>query len=103
MAKMRPPKIAGKPVPVLANDQIGVLLAGCSGKDFYNRRDAAIIRLFLDTGTRLEGMGDMRYNSENPELSDADLRSRVVRISAKGPPRVGSDHRGQDSRSGDAS
>lgn len=31
-------------------------LADCSGKDFPNRRDCAIIRLFLDTGMRLEGM-----------------------------------------------
>lgn len=84
MAKMRPPKIPEKPVPVLSDEEIRLLLAGCSGKDFRNRRDAAIIRLFLDTGMRLEGMGGLRYNSENPELSDVDLRSRVVRITAKG-------------------
>lgn len=46
---------------MLADDQIRLLLAGYSGKDFGNRRDAAIIRLFLDTGTRLEGMGGLRY------------------------------------------
>jgi len=84
MAKMRPPKIPEKPVPVLSDEEIRVLLADCSGKDFRNRRDAAIIRLFLDTGMRLEGMGGLRYNAEDPELSDVDLRSRVVRITAKG-------------------
>jgi site-specific recombinase XerD len=84
MAKTRPPKIPEKPVPVLADDDIRRLLAGCSGKDFYSRRDLAIIRLFLDTGMRLEGMAGLRYSAEDPEASDVDLRSRVVRITAKG-------------------
>src|SRR5713226_5685512 len=84
MAKMRPPKIPEKPVPVLSDDHVRLLLADCSGKDFRNRRDCAIIRLFLDTGMRLEGMGGLRYSSDDPELSDVDLRSRVVRIVAKG-------------------
>jgi site-specific recombinase XerC len=84
MAKMHPPKIPEKPVPVLPDDDIKRLLASCSGKDFRDRRDCAIIRLFLDTGMRLEGMGGLRYNADDPELSDVDLRSRVVRIIAKG-------------------
>src|SRR5260221_1140943 len=83
MAKMRPPKIPEKPVPVLPDDDIRRLLDSCAGKDFRDRRDCAIIRLFLDTGMRLEGMADLRYSSDDPELSDIDLRSRVVRIVAK--------------------
>jgi site-specific recombinase XerC len=84
MAKMRPPKIPEKPVPVLPDDDIKRLLASCSGKDFRDRRDSAIIRLFLDTGMRLEGMAGVRYSADDAELSDVDLRSRVVRIVAKG-------------------
>lgn len=84
MAKMRPPIIPEQPVPVLSDDQVRGLLAVCSGKDFRNRRDTAIIRLFLDTGMRLEGMGGLRYSTEDADLSDVDLRSRVVRIIAKG-------------------
>lgn len=84
MAKTRPPKIPEKPVPVFADEEIRMLLASCSSKGFRNRRDAAIIRLFLDTGLRVEGMGGLHYSSEDPELSDVDLRSRVVRITAKG-------------------
>ena len=41
---------------MLSDDHVRLLLADCSGKDFRNRRDCAIIRLFLDTGMRLEGM-----------------------------------------------
>ena len=84
MVKMRPPIIPEQPVPVLSDDQVRGLLAGCSGKDFRDRRDTAIIRLFLDTGMRLEGMGGLRYSTDDPDSSDVDLRSRVVRIIAKG-------------------
>ena len=84
MLKMRPPIIPEQTVPVLSDDQVRGLLAVCSGKDLRARRDTAIIRLFLDTGMRLEGMGGLRYNAEDADLSDLDLRSRVVRITAKG-------------------
>jgi site-specific recombinase XerC len=84
MIKMRPPKIPEQPVPVLSDDHVRLLLADCAGKDFRNRRDCAIIRLFLDTGMRLEGMGGLRYSADDPELSDVDLKSRVARITAKG-------------------
>ena len=69
---------------MLPDDDVRRLLADCSGKDFRDRRDLAIIRLFLDTGMRLEGMADLRYSAADPEASDVDLRSRVVRIMAKG-------------------
>jgi site-specific recombinase XerD len=84
MIKMRPPVIPEQPVPVLSDDQVKLLLADCAGKDFRNRRDCAIIRLFLDTGMRLEGMGGLRYHADDSELSDVDLKSRVVRVMAKG-------------------
>ena len=60
------------------------MLADCSGKDFRDRRDLAIIRLFLDTGMRMEGTAGLRYSAADPETSDLDLRSWVVRITAKG-------------------
>jgi hypothetical protein len=49
MAKTRPPKIPGKPVPVLPDEDVRRLLADCAGKDFRDRRHLAIIRLLLDT------------------------------------------------------
>ena len=63
MAKMRPPLIPEQPVPVLPDAEIRRLLDSCAGRDFRNRRDIAIIRLFLDTGMRLEGMGGIRYGA----------------------------------------
>jgi len=61
MAKMRPPKIPEQPVPVLPDDDIRHLLADCADKSFRDRRDSAIILLFLDTGMRLEGMAGLRH------------------------------------------
>jgi site-specific recombinase XerD len=84
MAKMRPPIIPEQPVPVLPDAQIKRLLDSCSARDFRSRRDLAIIRLFVDTGMRLEGMGGLRYNADSADLSDVDLRSNLVRITAKG-------------------
>lgn len=52
MEKMRPPHVPEAPVPVLTDDQLRKLLATCDGKDFTDRRDNAIIRLFVDTGCR---------------------------------------------------
>jgi site-specific recombinase XerD len=84
MAKMRPPIIPEQPVPVLPDDQVRRLLDSCAGRDFRARRDMAIIRVFLDTGMRLEGMGGLRYSAEDGDLSDVDLRAGVVRVTAKG-------------------
>jgi integrase len=84
MAKMRKPMIPEQPVPVLPDAGIKRLLDSCAGRDFRNRRDAAIIRLFLDTGMRLEGMNGLRYDASDADLSDVDLRGSVVRITAKG-------------------
>jgi hypothetical protein len=41
MAKMRPPHILGKHVPMLSDDHVRLLLGDCFGRDFRNRRDCA--------------------------------------------------------------
>lgn len=58
MARMRPPKIGEKAIPVIPKHHREALLKTCSAGTFEDARDAAIIRLFLATGLRLEeGMG----------------------------------------------
>jgi site-specific recombinase XerD len=52
MARMKPPTIPETPPPVLREDEIKKLLAACSGTDFDDRRDLAIIWLLADTGIR---------------------------------------------------
>jgi site-specific recombinase XerD len=52
MRNMRPPIIPEQPVPVLSDDEIKRLLKTCEGKRFEERRDMAILRLFIDSGLR---------------------------------------------------
>ena len=53
MARMRPPKVPEQPVAVLSLDEQRRLLAACEGRSFEDRRDTAILRVFIDTGARL--------------------------------------------------
>jgi site-specific recombinase XerD len=50
---LKPPKLDSKIVPELSDDQLKALIKACAGKDFWERRDEAIIRLMLETGARI--------------------------------------------------
>lgn len=54
MARMKPPVIGEKAIPVIPEHDRAALLKTCSAGTFEDRRDEAIIRLFLATGARLE-------------------------------------------------
>jgi site-specific recombinase XerD len=43
MAGMNPPQIPDEPPPVLTDDELRRLLKACEGRDFTDRRDAAIL------------------------------------------------------------
>lgn len=75
--RMRPPTVPDKPVPLLSMDQLRALLKACAGKDLTARRDAAIIRLFLDTGLRLSEL-------TNLAVDDVDLTDGVAVVMGKG-------------------
>jgi site-specific recombinase XerD len=77
MDRMRAPAVPEQPVPVLTDDQLRSLLLTCSGKTFIDRRDSAIIRLFLDTGCR-------RAEIANLTVDDVDLTDQSVRVVGKG-------------------
>jgi site-specific recombinase XerD len=59
MAKLRPPKLPEQLTPVLDEAAIRALLKACPGKDFGSLRDTAIVRLFLDTGMRLDELAKL--------------------------------------------
>lgn len=63
MARMRPPKVPEQPVPVLSVDEQRRLLESCQGREFANRRDAAIFRVFIDTGARLAEVAGLLVTS----------------------------------------
>jgi site-specific recombinase XerD len=53
MRRMKPPQTTEKEVPVIDDGDIRRLLATCKGKDFVDRRDTALLLMFIDTGGRL--------------------------------------------------
>jgi integrase/recombinase XerC len=52
MVNVKSPHVPEEPPTVLTDAELLRLLATCEGKAFVSRRDAAIIRLLLDTGMR---------------------------------------------------
>jgi site-specific recombinase XerD len=52
-AVLNPPQIPDELPLVLTDDELRRLLKACEGRDFTDCRDAAILRLFLDTGIRV--------------------------------------------------
>lgn len=82
MEHMRPPAIPETPAPVPSEDELRRLLRACEGRTFEDRRDAALVALYLDTGARLSEIANLR-------LGDVDLETRSVRVLGKGRrPRV---------------
>jgi site-specific recombinase XerD len=77
MARLRPPKPTEKPVPVMSDAELSALIAACQGKDFADRRDEAMIRLFVDTGIRVAEMCGIGQD-------DLDMRADQVTIRGKG-------------------
>lgn len=77
MAKMKPPKVPESPPPVLSEQDLAKLLKACDGKGFEERRDAAIIRLLLDTGLRRGELAGLT-------LDDVDLEAQTLTVLGKG-------------------
>jgi site-specific recombinase XerD len=77
MARLRAPSVPETPPPVLDDAAIRALLAACAGRDFYARRDTALVRLLLDTGMR-------RAECAGLTLADLDLDLAVARVVGKG-------------------
>jgi site-specific recombinase XerD len=73
MAKMHPPKIPEKEVPVVREQNLRRLLRGLSGPDFESRRDKAIFSLFIDVGLRVTEMANLL-------LDDIDMEQREVTV-----------------------
>jgi hypothetical protein len=77
MAKMSPPMVPEQSVAVLSEDQLRALLKACDGKDFDDRRGAAMIRLLLDTGMRRGELVGLR-------VDDVDLAAGLAMVLGKG-------------------
>jgi site-specific recombinase XerD len=77
MAKMSPPTLKMKPVPIISDTDLTALLKACSGKEFNDRRDEALVRLLLDCGLRVSEACGLR-------LDQLDLDQGMALVKGKG-------------------
>jgi len=72
---LRPPKLDVRVVEPLSDDQLRALLRACAGTEFRDRRDEAVLRLMLETGSRAGEVVSMRL----ADVNVAEGRALVVR------------------------
>ena len=77
MERMQRPTVPLEPVPVLSTEDLRALLAACAGKAFEDKRDTAIVRLFVDTGMR-------RAELLGLTVTDIDFDQDVALVLGKG-------------------
>src|SRR6476661_5900245 len=74
---MKPPMVPESSPPVLSDEQVKRLLRSCEGTRFEQRRDTAILRLFMDTGMRCAELAHLK-------VGDIDWDLQVVPVLGKG-------------------
>jgi len=77
MLHMKPPAISEVSPAVLTTDQLTRLVKACDGKRFVDKRDMAIVRLFIDSGVRLSELANLR-------VQDVNLDDGVALVIGKG-------------------
>jgi site-specific recombinase XerD len=77
MLRVDPPRTTQKIKPLLSEDDLTALLRTCEGKTFEQRRDMAILRVLIDTGGRVSGVGDIL-------AADVNLSRKTIKIRLKG-------------------
>jgi site-specific recombinase XerD len=78
MVRMKPPRLPEEPPPVLREGDFRRLLESCErDKTFAGRRDDAILRVLIDTGSRRGEVLGLR-------LEDVDLDQGLLRVTGKG-------------------
>ena len=76
MERMQPPMVPVEPPAVLTDDELHRLIRTCQGKGFRERRDLAILRLFIDTGMRVAELAGIK-------LEDLDQEYNVAAVLGK--------------------
>ena len=84
MAGLHPPKVAGKLVPVFTGAELALLERACAGREYAERRDAAIIAVLRASGIRLSELAGIRYDPHDARRSDIDVWQREITVRGKG-------------------
>lgn len=88
-ARLSPPKVGEKVIPVIEYDTLATLIRLCEkGRDFESRRDAAMLRLFASSGIRLSELAYLLLDDVDPIRCTAKVKGkggkeRVVRFDEK--------------------
>lgn len=77
MERMSPPAVPEQPVPVVSDADLARLLNTCAANTFENRRDAALIRMLLDTGVRVGELAGL-------QVDDIDFDNGTAYVMGKG-------------------
>ncbi len=77
MLHMKPPAISEVSPAVLTTEQLTRLVKACDGPRFVDRRDMAVVRLFIDSGMRLSELANLR-------VQDVDLDDGIALVVGKG-------------------
>jgi site-specific recombinase XerD len=77
MPGVEPPRVNRKVKGILTGNQLAALLRACEGQGFEERRDTAIVRIFIDTGVRVSGLA-------NVKTAGVSLSAKTIRVVLKG-------------------
>jgi site-specific recombinase XerD len=77
MARMKPPKIPENLPPLRSEEELRRLVRACEGTGFADRRDMALVRLFLDCGARRAEIADLK-------VQDIEFEQNVPLVVGKG-------------------
>jgi len=84
MTRVNKPAVPESVKPFFTEDELSKLLAACKGQDFEPRRDTAIIRILVDTGVRVNGLANLRFDPADDDKTDVFLQLRRLRVVLKG-------------------
>jgi site-specific recombinase XerD len=84
MRRMRPPRLPKYEPRVLSLDELRAVLGTCRGKAFDDVRDAAILRVFMNTGMRRSELTGLRYSPTDLALRDVNLNRGEITVYGKG-------------------
>jgi integrase len=70
--------------PFFSEAQLAALLKATRGQDFEARRDHAIMRVLIDTGLRVSGLANLRFDPASDKDTDVLLDQLRLRVRLKG-------------------
>lgn len=80
MQGLEVPNAPAKPVPILSDEELIRLLKACAGKDFFSRRDEALVRLLLDCGMRVSELCGLTVDGTDLDAEMALVRGKGNKI-----------------------